>query len=448
MVLTTSLTKEYVVVKTYTINMDELNEYIINQNPHWTNQNLNTGVERTNYLNKITDSINYSKEIIIIGGVRRAGKTTLMYQTINYLINSKKINPKNILFISCDTPLIKNLDQPLETIIDRYQKLAGTSQNIWLFFDEIQSINEFQITIKNLHDSGKYKIIISGSTSHILKSKSGTYLTGRYIPIQVYPLSFSEYLNFKKIKKPKSVMDAQTQKYELIGHLNNYMSRGGFPAAVSIENESVRKDLLKAYYDGIVYRDIINSHNVKNQSVMIELMSYLITNISNPQTYRKLAEMFKTEPSTVQDYISYALDGNLIYSASKFDFSYKKQIVAPKKIYVVDTGLRDVSAFVFSKDYGRLAENIVCFELLRRGFEPKYFKENSEIDFVVKDESSSITLINVCYSDKIPTREYEGFADFNKAYPEIPVRKIILTDNVEGESDGVSLIPLWKWLIS
>lgn len=428
--------------------MDELEDYLISQNPWWTGKHAKTSHKRQLYLNKIIRTLKHTNEIVIISGIRRSGKTTLMYQTITHLIDECNINPRQILFISCDNKNVQKLEDPLQTIISLFQKYAGMSNDLWLFFDEIQTIENFQSQLKNLYDSGRYHIVISGSTSHILESKSGTYLTGRYIPINVYPLSFYEYLSFTDMQVPATELDAISHKYELIKLLNCYVQNGGFPATAMIADEDVVSDLLKAYYDSIVYRDIIHSHSVRNESVLCELLLYLITNVSTPQTYRKLSNLFKSEPSTIQDYISYAEDGNLIYQVQKFSFSYKKQLVAPKKIYIADSGIRKAVGFIFSKDTGRLVENLVFLELLRRGHKPKYWNETNEIDFVVRGEDSVFSLINVCYSDNVPERELLGFAEFEAMYPDIKTRKLIITDDLTREFEGgVYAVPLWKWLL-
>lgn len=427
--------------------METLKDYLLMQNPHWQTEEYSTGIPREFYLNKIIRILDHTKEITIISGVRRAGKTTLMKQTIRYLTQKKNIHPKQILSLSCDTALLKGRENPLEDCIEQYKLLTGISKDIWLFFDEVQEIENFPLHIKNLYDSGQYHLIISGSTSHILTSKSGTYLTGRYIPVHVYPLSFAEYLAFKSVPIPKSNLDELQTKYQIINWLRTYLTEGGFPAVISIDDETLRNDLLKAYYDSIVYRDIIASHSVKNPGMMLSLLTYLISNTSNLQSFRKLAELFKSDPKVIQDYISYASDGNLISAVTKFSYSYKKQIIAQKKMYCIDTGLRRAAGFTFSPDIGRLAENTVCIELMRRGFEPKYYSKESEIDFVVQMKDGKLLLIQVCNSDEIPERELVGFKEFTAEFPQTETQKILLTENLETEIGDAVCIPLWKWLL-
>ncbi len=428
--------------------MEELVQYLAMQNPWWAGAKPDSGIPRRAYLDKILDYLKNTREIVIIGGVRRSGKTTLMYQTILHLIEHESVNPRHILFLSCDNSAIRNLSEPLTTVLDAYQKLTGTTQDLWLFFDEVQDIPDFPRILKNLYDTGRYHIIISGSTSHILESQSGTHLTGRYLPVRVYPLSFREYLTFLGTVLPEDGIDLLTKKYELIGHLNTYLRNGGFPAIVPIVQDGIRRDYLKAYYDSILYRDIIASHDVRNQSLMQELLNYIITNIAVPQTFRSLAQIFKTDPARVQDYLSYAEDGYLLYTATKFSFSYKKQLVAPRKMYLADNGLRSAAGFVFSQDTGRLVENLVCIELLRRGYTPKYWKETNEIDFVVQRSGEPLTLLNVCYTNDVPERELKGFAEFVTLHPEVAVRKILLTEDLSLQlDDGVTAVPLWRWLL-
>ncbi len=428
--------------------MEDLKQHLVTQNPWWTGNKPETGILRPDYLRKILGYLKNTREIVIIGGVRRSGKTTLMHQTIRHLIETESVDPQHILFLPCDSSSIRDRNDPFPAVLDAFQKLTGTTEDLWLFFDEVQEIPDFSRALKNLYDTGRYHIIISGSTSHILESQSGTYLTGRFLPVHVYPLSFREYLTFRGMNIPETEIDMLTKKYELIGHLNTYIQNGGFPAITTIEQEEIRQDYLKAYYDSILYRDVIASHDVRNQSLMLELMKYLITNIAAPHTFRSLAQLFKTDPVRIQDYLSYAVDGYLLYIATKFSYSYKKQLVAPRKIYLADNGLRSAAGFVFSKDIGRLVENLVCIELLRRGYTPQYWKETNEIDFVVQKPGLPLMLLNVCYASQIPEREQKGFAEFTNLYPEVKTRKILLTEDVSMQlDDGITAVPLWRWLL-
>lgn len=427
--------------------MPTLLEYLYEQNPWWNKNWSDVSVPRPHYLKKIEKYLN-TPEITVISGVRRSGKSTLMRQAINYLIKSKTAKPNEILFVSCDSEVITSLKNPLETVVDTFKKETGNTNHLWLFFDEIQVIDNFPSYLKSWRDTGNYKIIISGSSSYLLESKTGSMLGGRYLPITVYPLSFSEYLSFANIPVPKNRIEAAGRKYEFIGLLRTYIKKGGFPALVALEDEELRKDYLHAYYDSIIYRDILSTNPVRNRNVMESLYSYILTNISSPQNYSSLAKQFSCDNTIIRDYIKYAEDGWLFYVVKHFSYSLRKQNLSPKKIYAVDNGLRSAVSFVFSEDMGRLAENVVMIELKRRGFSAMYWTDKHEIDFVVKNDDNSLLLINVCLSDEIPDRETKGFAEFKQMYPDINTTSLLLTEDFEGIIGDVKCIPLWKWLIN
>ncbi|MDO5845240.1 MAG: ATP-binding protein [Methanocorpusculum sp.] len=418
---------------------------MLRQNPWWSGKPIDTGIIRENYLNKIIRYID-TKEIIIIGGVRRAGKTKLMHQTINHLITNKKAKPEEILFISCDAPEVQKLSDPIEEIIDTFRKQTGNPNLIWLFLDEVQMIQDFPARLKALYDEGNTRIIISGSSSHLLESKAGTLLSGRYIPITVYPLSFSEYLKFKSFEIPKTNLSALSKRYEFISELNEYLNFGGFPAVVNSDNNDTKGELINAYYDSIVFRDIIQAHGIHSSGLLSKILHYLITNVSLPMSYKGLSKLFECSPITVQDYLNGAEDANLLFPVKFFSYSLKEQIRNEKKMYVIDNGLRNRVSFTFSQDTGRLAENAVCIELMRHGFEPFYWKEGNttEVDFVVQSDDSLIC-INVCYSDDIPAREFKGLTEFENKHSYRQVKKIILSEDTEKTEGDIVIQPIWKW---
>lgn len=407
------------------------------------------GVPRQQYLKKIQTYLS-TPEIIVLSGVRRSGKTTLMYQTINWLITEKHIDPKKILFVSLDTDVVLSLENPLETILNTFRKENGGADDIWLFLDEIQEIKDFARQLKSWYDSARYHIVISGSSSHLLETNTSTLLSGRYLPITVYPFSFTEFIGFLGLEVPSTRLEAEGKRFEYLNALRTYLRTGGFPALALQMDDTLRRDYLKAYYDSIIYRDIFSNHEIRNKVVMEGLYSYLLTNIATPQNYSSLAKQFSCDNLLVRDYIAYAEEGWLLYVVRFFSYSLKKQSLARKKIYAVDTGLRSAVSFVFSDDFGRLAENVVFLELKRRGYEVWYWERYNEVDFVLKRMDNSLMLINVCMSDNystLPPRETKGFSEFKEEFSGIPTESLILTDDFEGEVDGVCCMPLWKWLL-
>ncbi|NMB78954.1 MAG: ATP-binding protein [Methanomicrobiales archaeon] len=426
--------------------MATLFELLANQNPWWTGQPFETGRERQKYLATIRRYLKTS-EIIVLSGVRRSGKTTLLYQTIRLLITTNKVPAKNILFVNCDEPEIAGRKNALLEAVDTYRREVAAKGTIWLVFDEVQAVENWEREIKSLYDTKQCRIILSGSSSYLLDSQVGNLLSGRYLAVPVFPLDFSEYLRFHAITPPKDAAGRAAQKYAITTHLRQYLREGGFPIVVLQQDERTRQDYLRAYYDSIVYRDIIRTNVVRNQKALAGLLHYLFTNIATPYSYRRIKEMLGIDPDTLRDYIHFAGMAKILFEVQAFSYSLSAQARQNKKIYCIDNGLRNAVSFRFSEDEGKLAENLVFVELMRSGRVPYYWKGDREVDFVIKSTDNSLTAINVCYSDSVPDREYEGLREFAGEFGGNVHRLIILTKDYEATEGTITCIPLWKWLL-
>ena len=426
--------------------MTTLFELLTTLNPWWTGQKFETGKPRHSYFSKIQRYLE-TDEIMVLSGVRRSGKTTLLFQTIKYLIDDLSVPPRNILFVNCDEPEISSLENPLLKVVDTYRKEIPARGLIYLVFDEIQSIPEWERIIKSLYDRKTYKIIISGSSSYLLDSQLSTLLSGRFLPVPVFPLDFREYLSFRGIDIPDDPVELVARKYEILNHLKRYLREGGFPIVVLQEDERTKNDYLKAYYDSIVYRDIIRVNEIRNQKALAGLLHYLFTNITAPYSYRRLKDLLGIDLDAVQDYIHFAEMARILFEVRHFAYSLQPQTRPNRKIYCIDNGLRNAVSFRFSEDEGKFAENLVFVELLRSGATPFYWKKKKEVDFVVKGPDNLLTAINVSYTDAIHEREKEGLREFAAEYGEMEKELIILTKDTEQTDDNINLIPLWKWLL-
>ena len=426
--------------------MTTLFELLAAQNPWWSGQPFDTGRERPKYLSTIRRYLK-TGEIIVLSGVRRSGKTTLLYQTIRQLITLTKVPAKNILFVNCDEPEIASRKNALLKAVDTYRREIAARGTIYLVFDEIQGIENWEREVKSLYDRKHCRIIISGSSSYLLDSQVSTLLSGRYLSVPVFPLDFSEYLRFHGLVLPKDAATRAAQKYEITTSLRQYLHEGGFPMVVLQLDERTKQDYLRAYYDSIVYRDIIRTNVVRNQNALAGLLHYLFSNISSPYSYRHLKEMLGIDIDTVRDYIHFAGTAKILFEVQAFAYSLPAQARQNKKIYCIDTGLRNAVSFRFSKDEGKLAENLVFVELMRSGLAPYYWKGTREVDFVIKSKDNTLTAINVCYSDEVPEREYEGLREFAKEFGGKASGLLILTKDYEARDGKITCVPLWKWLL-
>ncbi len=426
--------------------MTDLTERLISLNPWWNSSDFGTGVRRERYVSQINKYYE-SGEIVVLSGVRRSGKTTLLYQMIHDLIHKQGKNPRTILFVNCDEPAITRLDNPLETVLDTYRKEICSEEGACLIFDEIQNIPGWEQWIKAVYDRKQFRLVISGSSSYLLNSELSTLISGRYLAVPVYPLDFSEYLLFQGVPIGKDSVARTGQKYELLQVLREYLREGGFPQVILQRDEEVKMDQLRTYYDSIVYRDIVRVHEVRNQRAMSDLLSYLLTNVTSLYSYRKLEELLGIEMNTIKEYIRYAERAKILFEVRYFSYSLKTQARNNKKIYCIDNGLKNAVSFTFSADEGKNAENLVFLELRRRGYKPWYWKKKGEVDFVLKNPDNTLSAINVTYTDTIPCREFDALREFDSEFGS-SVRDLILITKDTAQTEGnILCVPLWKWLL-
>jgi uncharacterized protein len=421
-------------------------EQLAAQNPWWTGRPFDSGHERQKYLAEIRRYLK-TGEILVLSGVRRAGKTTLLFQTIRFLMEERNVPGKNILFINCDEPAIAGRKDALADAVDTYRREIGPEGTLWLFFDEVQAAENWEREIKSLYDRKQFRIVISGSSSYLLDPQVSTLLSGRSFTLPVYPLDFTEYLRFHGIEPPRDAAGRAAQKYVIAAQLRQYLNEGGFPVIVLQKDERTKQDYLKAYYDSIVYRDIVRTNVVRNQKALAGLLHYLFTNIASPYSYRRLREMFGTDVDTIRDYIHFARIARILFEVQAFSYSLPAQARQNKKVYCIDTGLRNAVSFRFSEDEGKLAENLVFLELLRSGRTPYYWKGEREVDFVSRSDDDTLVAINVCHSDAIPDREYEGLREFAEEFGAKVRELLILTKDYEARDGKIRCVPLWKWLL-
>ncbi len=389
-------------------------------------------------------NLRHIKDVI---GVRRSGKTTLLYQVIDKLINNGT-DPKKIVFINFDDPTlnISKLDEILKTIY----KINPDVE--YLFLDEASEKEGWERWVRTIYDLKKFKqIFVTGSSASLLSKEIGKVLTGRHITFVLYPFSFKEFLisngwgNFNKNYLLK-------EKNKLIHFLHRYLKEGGFPETLN-KDESSSKAILTNIYNDIIARDIVSRHEVDSDKVN-KLAYYLLTNFTNEYSYSKLAKKIGIDWETVERYMKFLEDTFLVLSLDLFSFKVGTQFKRNKKIYCIDTGLRNTVSFRFSQDIGRLAENLVFIELKRRGEDVYYWKSKGgkEIDFLVKRGTDVKQLIQVCWNvenEKTKKREVKSLL---KAMDEFGLKEgVIITEDYEGEEkiNGKSIryLPLWYWLL-
>jgi hypothetical protein len=413
---------------------------LIEWNPWWENKDLIKkfmGKPRLKY-DSLLNSIKIG-EITIITGVRRSGKTTLMYQMINNLLN-QGISPEQILFVNFDDK--KLINNSLEEIYEAYIQKINYDKKSYIFFDEIHRKANWESWIRKKYDQKEeIKFTVSGSCSYLLKKEYSTLLTGRNLTFEVFPLDFREFLNFKNLNIDNPNILTQKTKLLVFKYLDEYLNIGGYPEIV-LKPAEYKTLLLKQYFDDILYKDIIDRYNLNSQKSR-DLALYLITNFTNNVSLRNLRNILGLSYDTIKEYLHHYKEAFLFFTLDYFSYSFKEQKTRASKIYCIDNGLRNSVAFKFSKDYGRLAENLVFIELKRRNKGIYYWKNKYEVDFVIKEPN--LIAINVTFTDETPEREIKALLEFKDKFKNSML--MLITKNTEKIQDNIKFIPLWKWLL-
>jgi len=402
------------------------------------------GIKREGFLSELFKLIKV-KEILVLSGVRRSGKSTLLFQLIDLLI--KEVNPKNILYFNFDETLDYKDVRALDLVYNNFLELNNPKGKKYVFFDEIQNIIGWEKWIKKNYDlyGNETKFVLTGSNNSMLYDNLSKLLTGRILTKMVFPLTFKEFLIFNKFK----LKDADFQKQEIKHYFLDYFNKVGFPEVVLENNDYINNLRLKEYYDGILLRDIIQPKNIRDVSKIMDLSAYCMTNTSALISYNNISKIIGLNITTLKEYLLFLENAYLIYQLKFFSYSLKESttLQKPRKIYCIDNGLRNSVSFKFSKDEGKLAENLTFIELKRRNKEIYYWKGKREVDFIIKNKDQSLIAINVSYTNEIDEREVKGLEEFKAKFKSKVKRMILLTKTLSKKEKNIEFIPLWEYLL-
>ena len=421
--------------------MNEIIEILKEWNPWWEKKERVKDLEgkhRPLYKDLI-DSVNI-KEITIITGIRRSGKSTLMYQIIDNLL--KNTRPEQILFVNLeDKKLVKFT---LDDIYSTYKENLNPDKKTYIFLDEVHRKKGWELWIRKKYDlKTNDKFIISGSCSYLLRKEYSTLLTGRNLTFEVFPLSFKEFLLFNDIDINKKIILDKT-KNKIVNSFKKYMTFGGFPE-VFFKSEDYKIKILEQYFDDILYKDIIDRYNLNSQKAK-DLALFFINSFTGTFSLRNIRNSLGVSYDTIKDYLSYYQEAFLFFILNHFSYSFKEQRTLPSKVYCIDNGLRNAVSFKFSKDEGKLAENLVFIELKRKEKDVYYWSGKNEVDFIIKNKDQSLTAINVSYANEIDEREIKGLSEFKKEFNKAN-ELVVITRDLDKKEKNVRFIPLWKWLL-
>ena len=374
--------------------------------------------------------------ILAVLGIRRCGKSIFSY------LLAKDYNAGYINFD--DERLIDLKTEDFDKILTSFYELYGNID--YVILDEVQNIKNWELFVNRLRRTKK--VILTGSNSRLLAGELSTHLTGRYIDIELFPFSFREHLLKKGFVESK--VYTSKEKAEILTHLTTYLQIGGFPEA-----HKFGKAILTRIYEDILTKDILLRYKITKKDELKKLGNYLMTNSSQEITYRKILNIFNIKhSSTVSNWIGYLENSFLVFRVERFDYKLKQQYIAPKKFYCIDTGLVNSIGFQFSENVGKLMENAVAIELQRRkessASKVYYWKnhQQSEVDFVVKNDKKVNELIQVTYALTKPDINQRELNSLLKASKELRCSDLkVITWDYEIIENNIQFIPLWKWLL-
>lgn len=397
-----------------------------------------SGVER-GLLDSLGDIVK-TPHIMVITGMRRVGKSTLLAQI------ARKYLKNDFYFVNFEDERLLNFQvQDFDALHETLVSLFGEKKTF--LFDEIQNIPEWERFVRRLHDQG-YKFIVTGSNASLLSQELGTRLTGRSIRVELFPFSFREFLQFRKAEIPNLKVLTTKQKGKLLGLVNEYLLKGGIPDALKYPELEIHKTL----YDDVLYRDIATRYKLDNVKSLKELTFYLISNTSSALSFNKLKDLLKLgSVNTVISYIDYLENSWLFFVVNKYAYSVKEQQIAAKKIYGIDTGLTQSVSFSFSKNKGKLIENAVYLQLKRKTKDIYYYKTNQdhEVDFFLPKDNILVQVAQ--HLDDENTKEREVRALVEAAKEQKKAQLVIVTESekttIQQDKLMIEVVPLYEWLL-
>jgi len=407
---------------------------IILQNRHWKEKYKN--LLKRDTLETLISFIDL-KQIIILTGIRRSGKSSIFKLLINHLVE-RNIEAKSILYINLDDPFFSDIIKDaknLYKLLEESKVITGLDVK-YLFLDEVQNVPHWEKFVKSIYDNEVVdKIFITGSNSKLLDGEYATLLSGRYINKTIYPLSFKEVLYLNKINSYYELLDKKSEVLKIIDTLLEY---GSF---YEVLMNTKKRELILSYYETIIFKDCIGNNSIKNGKSFKEIAHFIISNTSNLYSYNSLAKAVGSNEHTIKAYISYLEDSYLLKEIKNFNYSLKKQLHSKKKTYIVDNSFLAQISFRFSKDYGKLFENLVFNELLKQNYEIYFFNDKKECDFIVKKENKTVA-IQVCYKlDNFnKDRELNGLN-----LPFDVDEKIVITYNQNDTIDDIKIVSFWEY---
>lgn len=401
--------------------MDQVEQVLAIFNPWWESRFRAEGVRRERYLEQLRQK-ERGNDIVFVTGLRRVGKTTLARQYIEDLITRGR-NPRLILYLSMDHPSL--VRESIIDILDSYRRIHGLKHNdrFTAVIDEVHLREGFEQELKAVYDLGFVKVFATGSSSLFLIER-GSFLTGRQTFMEIFPFSFAEYLDMKKVRTKPS------DSHLMARHAEEYVRAGGLPEYLKTADPGYLTTLI----DSILYKDIAGRRGVRNMQILKELLLIVTQSCGSKLSPRRIGRILQVSHETVREHLSAFEEANLIHMV-RLKGKVSESIVAPRKVYMGDTGI--IHVLSPTVNMGCLVENCVFNVLRSRGGRPTYgLVRGREIDFILPD-----SCYEVKYSDRVNSDDVTHLADAKVK------QRVVITRNQTGRMDGVNLVPLWRFLL-
>lgn len=409
---------------------------------NWNTKPMITpGFIRKAYLNEITKSLN-NKLIKVIVGQRRAGKSYIIRQIINYLMEEKSVDPRSIFYLNKEMYEFESINTAakLDEIVRLYEKEVTPAGKVYLFIDEVQNIADWEKIIVSFaqHPVKDYEVFITGSNATLLSGELASFLSGRYIVFEVFPFSYSEFLGYHSY---------ENQKQNFI----KYFETSGLPEIYNIESDEIRKHYFQSLKDTIFLKDIMYRHKIRDYILLEDLFLFLLHNVGNQTSVPAIIKYFKsrnrkTDYSTLSAYLSYMEEAFIVRQSPRYFIKTKELLSGEKKYFINDLGFRNYLFPRLKKDIAAILENIVFLHLRNAGYIVSTgYGNNFEVDFVATRNESTI-YVQVAYllaSEKIIQREFGAFEKINDHFPKYVVT---MDDLLIKYSKGIIHENIWGFI--
>jgi len=394
-------------------------------------------INRENYLDKL---VGYTDKnlIKVITGVRRCGKSFLLQLFRNALV-TRGIPGDHIIYLNFEDLSFQDIQdgQTLNSYITQRMVDQG---RYYILLDEVQFVRNWEKAVNSLRLDEHVDLTLTGSNASLLSSELATLLAGRYVQIEMFPLSFVEYLEFSG----QSGSDNETA-------FNDYMQYGSFPTVVLNESKQLKADFLRALYDSIIIKDIVTRHKVKDVETLHKVVRFLFDTIGNPLSVQKIINTIKSaggesSHEMIGNYLKYLEEAYVFYPVKRFDLKGKEILKTQGKYYGIDTGMRNLIVSPASANFGFVLESLVFLELKRRGYEVFIGKiKDLEIDFYCRklDEIFYVQVAQSLVDEQTRAREFKSLLSIQDNYPKM----ILSMDRIDFSSQGIEHLNLIKYLI-